>query len=102
MQPIQRHSFMAFAFPTLPYIARAQSENSDRRAAAPRVVPAGADRFGRSRPTPTGSPTFKIASLDSGGALFVMEQARRVVFEAKAPADIVIDVRGRLHVRLGL
>ena len=29
-------------------------------------------------------------------------QARRVVFEAKAPVDIVIDVRERLRVLLGL
>ena len=29
-------------------------------------------------------------------------QARRVVFEAKAPADIVTDVRERLRVLLGL
>jgi mRNA interferase MazF len=29
-------------------------------------------------------------------------QARRVVFEAKAPADVVTDVRERLRVLLGL
>jgi len=29
-------------------------------------------------------------------------QARRVVFEAKAPADVVIDVRERLRLLLGL
>jgi mRNA interferase MazF len=29
-------------------------------------------------------------------------QARRVVFEAKAPADVIIDVRERLRVLLGM
>ncbi|MBI4461328.1 MAG: cupin domain-containing protein, partial [Acidobacteria bacterium] len=73
MQQIRRRSFLAFAVAALPLTAIGQSTNSDENAAAPGTVPAGADRFGKTRPIPTGSSAFKVATQDTGGALFVME-----------------------------
>jgi len=43
-----------------------------------------------------------ITSQVKGYPFEVDWQARKVVFEAKAPAEVVTDVRGRLRVLLGL
>lgn len=73
MHRIRRRSFLAFAVAALPLTAIGQSTNSDGKAAARGILPAGGDRFGKTRPIPTGSSAFKVAAQDTGGALFVME-----------------------------
>lgn len=73
MQEIQRRSFLAFAVTAFPLNAIGQLPTNDRKGVTPDPVPAGADRFGRTRPIPTGSSTFKVATQDTGAALFVME-----------------------------
>lgn len=77
MQDIQRRWFLsavtaAMSGLALPAWLRAATQTSGIK------VPAGQDRFGKARQIGVSATTFKIASTDSAGGLFVMEQANTV------------------------
>ena len=77
MQLSQRRSFLslltaAFSGMALPAGLRAAAQAAGIR------VPAGQDRFGKARQIGVSATTFKVASADTDGGLFVIEQANTV------------------------
>jgi mannose-6-phosphate isomerase-like protein (cupin superfamily) len=73
MALIERRSFLLAALAALPATALWRSTKPDEKTAPPPMVAAGADRFGKKRFIPTGTTTFKVATQDSAGALFITE-----------------------------
>lgn len=72
MHEIERRSFLELAVAALPLRGLAQSQTE----APPGVlVPAGQDRYAKTRRIPTGSSSFKVSSQDTRGGLFVMEHS---------------------------
>ena len=62
---------------TLPLIAAATSASAEPAEGAPPIapVPAGTDRKGRTRQIGVSATTYKVLTQETGGALFVIEQA---------------------------
>jgi mannose-6-phosphate isomerase-like protein (cupin superfamily) len=74
MQDMQRRSFLQLALAALPVSAFAQSGNV-APAVKPVRVAAGADREGKKHSIGVSSTAYKVLTQDTGGALFVLEQA---------------------------
>ena len=74
MQDIQRRSFLQLALAALPVTVFAQTPNIAEMA-KPVRVPAGLDREGKKHVIGLSSTTYKVLTQDTGGALFVLEQA---------------------------
>ena len=77
MHEIERRSFLKVALAAFPATVFAQTTNT-----APTVkpvrVPSGVDREGKKRAIGLSSTTYKVLTQDTGGALFVLEQANQV------------------------
>jgi len=76
MRDIQRRSFIAALTAALSGLAHPVRLLAARQAAI--KVPAGQDRFGKARQIGVSSTAFKIASADTAGGLFVLEQSNTV------------------------
>lgn len=74
MHDIQRRSFLQLALAALPATVFAQTAKTGP-IAKPIRVSAGADREGKKHAIGVSSTTYKILTQDTGGALFVLEQA---------------------------
>ena len=72
MPQTNRRSLLTFLFAVMPCRLVAQAVQKTMDTADLRVL-AGEDRFGKIRPIPTGTSVFKVATADTGGALFAME-----------------------------
>ena len=77
MRDIQRRWFLSAVTAALSGLARPARLFSSAQAAGVKVE-AGQDRFGKTRQVGVSSTTFKIASADTAGGLFVIEQANTV------------------------
>jgi len=77
MKVMQRRSFLQIALATLPLTAFGQTTNT-AQVAKPIRVPAGLDREGKKHAIGLSSTTYKVLTQDTGGALFVLEQANQV------------------------
>lgn len=73
MPPLERRSFLLCALAALPATAIWRSTKTEPASALPAAVRAGEDRFGKNHSIPTGTTTFKVATQDTAGALFVTE-----------------------------
>ena len=75
MSGVRRRSFLAAVLSAVPFAMRSgrAAGQSPTRGVSP--IKNGRDRFGSTRPIPTGASSFKIATADSGGSLFVMEHS---------------------------
>jgi len=76
MQEMERRSFLGLAAASIPFTLFGQLSQVDTPGGRT-FVPAGEDRFAKTRPIPTGSSTFKVSTQDSQGALFVMEHSNQ-------------------------
>lgn len=74
MPHTNRRSLLTFLFAAIPCRLIAQAVQKTMDAVDLRVL-AGEDRFGKIRPIPTGTSVFKVATADTGGALFAMEHS---------------------------
>ena len=74
MQDMQRRSFLQIALAALPATALAQTAEI-ASVVKPVRVAAGADREGKKHAIGVSSTTYKVLTQDTGGALFVLEQA---------------------------
>jgi mannose-6-phosphate isomerase-like protein (cupin superfamily) len=77
MHDMQRRSFLQVALAAFPVTVFAQTANI-AQVAKPFRVPAGLDREGKKHAIGLSSTTYKVLTQDTGGALFVMEQANQV------------------------
>ena len=76
MPEMERSFFLGFGFAALPLAVFGQSSQTEAPASGV-PVHAGEDRFGKIRPIPTGSSTFKVSTQESHGGLFVMEHSNQ-------------------------
>ena len=76
MAKTTRRSLFVLIAASLPWKLLAQVVEKTMDAVGIRVL-AGEDRFGKVRPIPTGTSVFKVATADTGGALFAMEHSNR-------------------------
>ena len=75
MPEIERRHMLSLALAALPVGALAQTTpTAPPPNPMPGLVPASADREGRSRAIGLSSTRYKVLTRDTGGALFVMEQ----------------------------
>lgn len=74
MPSMERRSFLAAAISAFPAALLAQSARNPAPGKAVRV-PSGQDRFGEHRNIGLSTTTYKVASQDTGGALFLFEHS---------------------------
>jgi mannose-6-phosphate isomerase-like protein (cupin superfamily) len=77
MPVLQRRSFLQLALAAFPATVFAQT-SAVASTEKPVRVPAGEDREAKKRVIGVSSTTYKVLTHDTGGALFVMEQANQV------------------------
>jgi hypothetical protein len=75
MSGLERRSLLAALFAAVPGSMLAGRVAAQPTVLSPSPVRSGSDRFGATRPIPTGTSVFKVATVDTAGSLFVMEHS---------------------------
>jgi quercetin dioxygenase-like cupin family protein len=76
MRNIERRTFLGAAMAVFPLALLGQSIKTTTQA-SPARVPSGEDRYGEHHSIGISSTDFKVSTLESSGALFIMEHTNR-------------------------